>query len=250
MQQMKRLCWWWMHGGSLALVVSLLTIVAASVKAETSFTAPQAIIRIPGGTQGIGFDDIGYMPALGKVSIPAGQTGMLILIDPSSRAIADSYSVTTPAVGMHGHDSGTSSAVYGDGYIFASDHGMPGVAVLDAHNGKLIQNIRLAGEPDYVRYLQVRHELWVTEPRAQQIQVFSVNPDHNLVITLNSNIRIKGGPESLVFDSELNRAYTNLWKHKTVVIDIPTRTPVAEWNTNDSGPPLIRILLFSVITRL
>jgi len=218
------------------IVGLMLAGVCMPVLAANSPAAPQAVIRIPDGKQGIDFDDIDFLPALGKVSIPAGQTGMLILIDPASRAITNSYRVTPAAANVKSHEQGTSSAAYGDGYIYASDHAMPGVVVLDARDGKVIQSIRLGSGPDYVRYLESRHELWITEPRAQQIQVFSVKTGAKLVITLNSNIPITGGPESLVFDAESNRAYTNLWKSKTVVIDITTHKQVAEWNNSCDGP--------------
>lgn len=227
---------WLMVCNVTGFVALLLVSVSMPVLAGNAPGAPQAVIHIPDGKQGIDFDDIGYLPALGKVSIPAGQTGMLILIDPSSRAITSRYRVTAAAAKVKDHEQGTSSAAYGDGYIFASDHGMPGVVVLDAGDGKVLQRIRLASGPDYVRYLESRHELWVTEPRAEQIQVFTVKPGAEPVITLNTNIPIKGGPESLVFDSELNRAYTNLWKLKTVVIDISTHRQVAEWNDACEGP--------------
>ncbi|MHB8404636.1 MAG: PH domain-containing protein [Gammaproteobacteria bacterium] len=113
---------------------------------------PQAVIRIAGGEHGIGFDDIGYFPSLGTISIPAGQTGNLVLLDPASGKIAATYRITTPAISMYGREQGTSSATYGDGYIFASDHGQPGVVVLDARDGKRIAHVKLASGPDYVRY--------------------------------------------------------------------------------------------------
>ncbi len=216
-------------------LAGLTLMVAAPVMAVPLLT-PQAVVRIAGGEHGIGFDDIGYFPSLGKVSIPAGQTGNLVLLDPASGKVAASYRVTAPAISMHGHEQGTSSATYGDGYIFASDHGQPGVVVLDARDGKRIAHVKLASGPDYVRYLQSSHELWVTEPRAQQIQVFSIKPGNKPLVSANSIIPIAGGPESLVFDRDLNRAYTNLWKDKTVVIDTTTHKPVGEWNDTCKGP--------------
>ncbi|MGA9856116.1 MAG: hypothetical protein WBR29_12655 [Gammaproteobacteria bacterium] len=214
-----------------------MTLTIAAPAMAPPLLSPQAVIHIPGGEHGIGFDDIGYFPSLGKVSIPAGQTGRLVLIDPASGTIVNSYQVTAPAAAAHGHhEEGTSSAAYGDGYIFASDHAAPGVVVLDARDGQVLSRIKLASGPDYVRYLEARHELWVTEPHAQQIQVFNVQLSPKLAITLNSNIPINGGPESLVFDADMNRAYTNLWKQKTVVIDTNTFKQVGEWNDACKGP--------------
>lgn len=221
--------------GIAALLIALPAYAGTPMMAAASLKAPHAVIRIPGGKHGIGFDDIGYLSELGKISIPAGNTGRLVLINPMDGKITASYRVTAPAHGT-GHETGTSSAVYGDGYIFASDHGMPGVVVLNAHDGKVVQHVKLASGPDYVRYLESRHELWVTEPRARQIQVFTVKTSPKVVITPNSTIPINGGPESLVFDPKLDRAYTNLWKHKTMVIDTGTHKLLTSWNDSCKGP--------------
>ena len=215
----------------LVLVASAVCATSATAKLE----APHAVIQIPGGKHGIGFDDIGYLPALGRISIPSGNTGKLVLIDPADGKITASYRVTAPATGS-GHEAGTTSAVYGDGYIFASDHTTPAVAVLDARNGKFVQHVSLASGPDYVRYLESKHELWVTEPRAQQIQVFEVKFSPKLAITLYSDIPVRGGPESLVFDVQRNRAYTNQWKQNTAVIDITRQRQMATWYDGCKGP--------------
>ncbi|MGA9853485.1 MAG: hypothetical protein WBR15_11220 [Gammaproteobacteria bacterium] len=218
------------------ILIPGLMLSVAPVMAASTLLAPQAVIHIPGGEHGIGFDDIGYFPQLDKVSIPAGQTGNLVLIDPATGAIAATYPVTKPAAGMRGHEQGTSSAAYGDGYIFASDHGQTEVAVLDARNGTVLTRVKLAGGPDYVRYLASRHELWVTEPRAQQIQVFSVAPGAMPVVTPKTSIHVAGGPEALVFDTALDRGFTNLWKAKTAVIDLKTYKIATEWADSCQGP--------------
>ncbi|MGB9429198.1 MAG: hypothetical protein WCC11_04880 [Gammaproteobacteria bacterium] len=227
----------WAAAGSAALIALGALSVSAPAVAGPKLLTPQAVIRIPGGEHGIGFDDIGYFPQLDRVSIPAGQTGKLVLINPTGGAITDTYQVTgAAAAAAHGHEEGTSSAAYGDGYIFASDHGQPGVVVLDARDGKVVTRVKLASGPDYVRYLESRHELWVTEPGAKQIQVFNINPAPKLVITLSGVIPVAGGPEALVFDPALNRGYTNLWKEKTAVIDLKAQKLVGEWTDSCQGP--------------
>ncbi|MGH8414292.1 MAG: hypothetical protein ACRESX_06155 [Gammaproteobacteria bacterium] len=218
------------------ILIPGLMICITPVMAAPNLPAPQAVIHIPGGDHGIGFDDIGYFPQLGKISIPAGQTGNLVLIDPETGAITNTFEVTGPEMAVHGRDAGTSSAAYGDGYIFASDHGQTEVVVLDARNGKVLTRVKLASGPDYVHYLESRHELWVTEPRAQQIQVFSVAPGPTPAVTPRTSIHVAGGPEALVFDTALDRGYTNLWKAKTAVIDLKTYKIVSEWTDSCEGP--------------
>ncbi|MGH8401946.1 MAG: hypothetical protein ACRESO_00870 [Gammaproteobacteria bacterium] len=218
------------------ILIMGLMMGIAPVMAAPKLLAPQAVIHIPGGEHGIGFDDIGYFPQLGKISIPAGQTGKLVLIDPATGAITNTFEVTGPETAVHGRDAGTSSTAYGDGYIFASDHGQTEVVLLDARNGKVLTRVKLASGPDYVRYLESRHELWVTEPRAQQIQVFSVVPGPKPTATLKASIHVAGGPEALLFDTTLDQGYTNLWKDKTAVIDLKTYKIVGEWTDSCEGP--------------
>src|SRR5262249_43808101 len=52
-------------------------------------TPPEGVptIPLPDGTAGIGFDDLRFSPALGKVLAPAGRSGYLDLIDPVSRSV-------------------------------------------------------------------------------------------------------------------------------------------------------------------
>ena len=44
-------------------------------------------VAIPGGEGGIGFDDLVFSPELHKVLVPAGHTGKLYLIDPTTFAM-------------------------------------------------------------------------------------------------------------------------------------------------------------------
>jgi hypothetical protein len=56
----------------------------------------------PGGSQGIGYDDLGFAPTLRKVMVPGGSTGKLALIDPDTQNIeiigGFSELLATPAV--------------------------------------------------------------------------------------------------------------------------------------------------------
>ncbi|HVC01850.1 MAG TPA: hypothetical protein VND80_06580 [Steroidobacteraceae bacterium] len=233
--------WATRHAGALAALSVLALAIGgtqtaqAAPAAPATLAAPRARLRIPGGGPGIGFDDIGYFSVLDRVSIPAGRTGMLDLIDPRNGAIAARYRIA-PAAANQAHRAGTTSAAYGDGYIFASDHEHSAVVVLNAHDGKAVSRVPLASEPDYVRYLGARRELWVTEPRGQQIQVFRIRSGAQPRFTLIRTVAVPGGPESLVFDSALGRAYTNLWKDKTAVLDLAHPGVIGTWRNGCAGP--------------
>ncbi len=218
-----------------ARVLVLAAVLGAGGAARSAPIAPVTRLSIPGGTPAIGFDDIGYFPALDRVSIPAGQTGMLDLIDPRSGVIEARYRVAD-AQSARGHREGTTSAAYGDGYLFASDHGRDAVAVLDARSGKVITRVALASGPDYVRFLGSRDQLWVTEPRGQRIQVFQMHPGATPTFKLIATVAVPGGPESLVFDTARGRAYANLWKARTVVLNLAHPAVIDSWDDGCAGP--------------
>src|SRR5689334_20531447 len=93
---------------------TILLVVALMVSGCSFSLNPYSLhatsIALPGGSGGIGFDDLSYDASLGKVIVPAGATGNLDLIDPANlqvRPIAGfSMQASNPA---GGHGDGTTS---------------------------------------------------------------------------------------------------------------------------------------------
>lgn len=197
--------------------------------AASTARAPRTVIAIPGGEHGVGFDDIGYSEALHRVIVPAGATGNLVLIDPTTRALTIIRGVSAPPAGTQRHRDGTTSATYGEGYLFASDHDTAQIVSIDPHTRAIVGRTRLAIDSDYVRYVARTHEVWVTEPDKQQIQVFKLAVKSKPVLTPETTIHISGGPESLEIDNRRDRAYSNLWKGKTVEMSLTRHKVLAEW---------------------
>ena len=216
-----------------AMLLSSLMPLAAF--AATAPLAPQAVIKIPGGEHGIGFDDIGYAAPLNRITIPAGATGNLVLIDPETGALTTIPGVTATHAAGQGHDEGTSSAMYAEGYLFASDHDPMEVVAINPHTHAIVGRTPLESGPDYVRYVARTHEIWVTEPDKEQIQVFKLSVTDKPVFTPETVIHIAGGPESLEIDNQRNRAYSNLWKDKTVEMELTTHKVLAEWPNTCKG---------------
>jgi hypothetical protein len=96
-----------------------------------------------------------------------------------------------------------------------------------------VKRAKLAGSPDYVRWIPTTHEAWVTEPDAEQIEVFAISSDGAAKPT--ATIRVDGGPESLVLSERRGLAYSHLWKGKTVAIDVTKRKIVATWPNGCKG---------------
>jgi DNA-binding beta-propeller fold protein YncE len=188
-----------------------------------------AAIALPGGEHGIGFDDMRFATSIGKVVVPAGGTGNLVLIDPRTRALTTIGGFGT-AEATGGHESGTTSADEGDDRLFAIDRTKLRLAVIDPTSNAITSSAPLASSPDYVRWVDATRELWVTEPDEDRIEVFDLagaTPTHAAFIP------VRGGPESLVIAGP--RAYTHLWKGATVVLDVASRKQLAHWPNGCEG---------------
>ena len=222
---------------SLGLIAIALLVSAAlsrAALADAAATKPVAI-ALPGGEHGLGLDDMGYVPALRRIVVPAGQTGALVLINPADNTLTSISGISPPAAKPRGRDEGTSSAVYGARLLFASDHTHQAVVIVDPFHKRVLARTPLASGSDYLRFLAGVNELWVTEPEASRIQVFRFTARPKPALTPATTIAVPGGPESLVFDPERHRAYANLWKDKTVAIDTATHHVVAEWPNGCKG---------------
>ncbi len=195
-------------------------------------------VAVPGGEGGVGFDDLAFAPALGKVLVPAGRTGNLDLVDPASGevvAIPGFGSAPAGVQGAHGHGEGTTSADFGRGLLFAVDHSSQKLDVVDPARHEIVASAPLAAGPDYVRWVEREGEVWVTEPGAEQIEIFRLPAGAAPTPVHQGAVSVPGGPESLVIDTARGRAYTNLWTGTTVAIDLGKREPAARWPNGCEG---------------
>lgn len=211
---------------STFILLLLAGLISNPLLADVKPTA----VSLRGGQQGIGFDDLAFAFSLGKVLVPGGQTGKIYIIDPATSQVTsiDGLSVRNSYAG--GHGEGTTSADAGQGLIFAIDRTKRTVNIIDPSVGKIVDLAALSADPDYVRFVEKTNELWVTEPDAERIEIFSIKPLKSV-----ASISIPGGPESLVIDRARPRAYTHLWSGTTLAIDIKTRTAVAQWPNGCQG---------------
>jgi hypothetical protein len=226
----------------IAGAASSANVPAASV-APAASTAPASPagdvsfipVPLPGARGGIGFDDLTFAPRLHRVLAPAGRTGKLDLIDPATREVGAVDGFATAEEHARGHEQGTTSADEGGEWIFAIDRTTKRLHVVDPKERKIVATTPLAGSPDYVRWVEPTHEVWVTEPDSDRIEVFSVpatgapKPEHVAFI------KVDGGPESLVIDKKRQRAFTHLWKSTSVAVDLHTRSIVGKWQNGCAG---------------
>ena len=205
--------------------------IALMTTATVALASPQIAkptrLALPGGDAGIGFDDLTFSPALHRVIAPAGRTGKLDLIDPTTLKIESipGFSTDSDKFGG-GHGEGTTSADSGGGFVFASDRTRSEVAVVDIKAMKIVAHHKLAGSPDYVRWVAPLSEVWVTEPGKKQIQFFALDKG---ALVPKGSLDVAGGPESLVVDATRGRAYTHTWDEDSVAIDLRSHKEVARW---------------------
>jgi DNA-binding beta-propeller fold protein YncE len=186
-------------------------------------------VPLPDGEKGIGFDDLRFSPSLHRVLVPAGRTGDLDLIDPETSAVtrisgfgrADSYS--------GGHGDGPTAVDEGEGFLFVSDRTTQQVVVVDPKSNTILGRASLAAAPDYVRYVALTREVWVTEPAAAEIEIFAVSEVRPPTLTSSGRVAVANGPEQLVIDDRRGRAFTHRWQRSTVAIDVKARRVVGEW---------------------
>ncbi len=207
-----------------------------ALAACSSGTAPAAapVVELPGGSPGIGFDDLRYSERLGLVLVPAGRAGALDLVDPKSRRVTAISGFTAMSSYAGGHDDGVTSVDDTGRWLLATDRTSGRLQVIDPARRAIVTGAALGGHPDYVRWVAPTSEAWVTEPDREMIEIFTLAADGTPSPV--ATIAVKGGPESLVVDPVRKRAYTHLWDGATVAIDLRTRALVATWpNQCDSS---------------
>jgi len=206
---------------------------AASTAASLGLRAVADPLALPASADGIGFDDLQWAPGIARVLVPAGRSGKLDLVDPATKKVTaiDGFSSEQSYAG--GHAAGTTSADEGRGVIYAIDRTRVSLAVVDPVKAAIVASARLASSPGYVRYVAPTNEVWVSEPDAKRIEVFSLGkggaPVHAAFVA------VEGGPESLLVDATRGRAYSNLWSGFTVAIDLRARRVAATWKNGCQG---------------
>src|SRR5205823_5260583 len=105
-------------------------------------------VDLPGGSTGIGFDDLRFSPTLNRVLAPAGRTGNLDLVDPESGAVRaiGGFSASTAFGG--GHEQGTTSADVGLGWVFAIDRSAGKLFAVDVEAQRITTSVALGASPD------------------------------------------------------------------------------------------------------
>ena len=203
----------------LAALVGIGICLFAVVDALAAAPGKTTAIALPGGKNGIDFDDFAFSSTLGKLLVPAGRTGKLDLVDPATGKVVSISGFSTK-------DEGITSVAEGAGLLFVTDRTTLRLSIIDPATKSIVGHTQLGASPDYVRWLEPAREIWVTEPDSERFEVFGLESGSPPSTKAVTTISVPGGPESLIFDPKRERAYTHLASGKTVAIDLHTRAIV------------------------
>jgi DNA-binding beta-propeller fold protein YncE len=211
-----------------SLLLTLLAL-ALAVSARAEDAKP---VSVPLGAPTLRLDDYYFDTTLKKIVVPAGRTGKLVLIDPETRSSESIEIFPVAKTDVSTAGAGITSADGGEGLIFASNRNDQNFYVVDPALKKVIAKGALESSPDYIRYSSPTREIWVTEPKKSQIEIFSLSASTaQRPIEPHSQTFIrstKGEYEALQVDITRKRAYSNQ-AGETVSIDLQTRKILATW---------------------
>lgn len=195
----------------------------------TLLAGPTAVV-VPGGEGGIGFDDLIYSPALERFLVPGGRTGSVFLLDPTTRQLRAVGNLSKLSTWKGGHGQGATSADARADTLFVADRTTRRLFAVPIREGGTAVDAPLASGPDYVRWVEPRSEVWVTEPDASRIEIFRFEGGSKPALVHTAEIPVRDGPESLVIDAGHGRAYTNTWHDQTLAIGLEDRAVLGQWS--------------------
>lgn len=204
-------------------------LLAVGLQAGSNPSTSGEFLDLPGGSAGIGFDDLQFSESLEKVLVPGGRTGNLFFVDPKTRSVSSIGGFSPSNTFGGGHGEGITSVSQDEKHLYVTDRTALALVVVDPSSKRITARVKLAASPDYVRYVGSTHEVWVTEPDKDQIEVFRLSDQAGSAPSHAALIPIENGPESLVVDGIRGRAYTHLWSDTTLAIDLKTKAVVARW---------------------
>jgi DNA-binding beta-propeller fold protein YncE len=229
---------WWrpeMAARSLVIILVLAGMLAgcASLKLNP-YSLETRVVQLPFNMP-VSFDDFIYDSHLHRVIIPAGKTGQVALIDPTNFQVqlipgfSQKVDSADPVVG-------TSAVAVAGGFLFGLDQATHTIKTIDLGTDNVVGSIPLQAAPEYIRYISATGELWVTEKKINQIEVFSVSEDNPPTLQSTGKISVPNGPESLIIDDARGLAFTNRPNQSlTDVIQVMTHSVIAQWGNGCSS---------------
>jgi DNA-binding beta-propeller fold protein YncE len=216
---------------------------AGAAHAPAPVPAKVTTLALPGGgSDGVAMDYLLYNPRTNTVWVPAGNTGVVDVIDVATSQVSRIEGFATKEFERRGVKRlvGPSAAALGDtGTVYIGNRGDSSVCAVDETRLTKGACATLDNGPDGIAYVARTHEVWVTTPRDKSIRVLD-----GATLAQKARIELEGGPEGFAADNARGRFYTNLEdKDATLAIDLATHQTVATWKPacGEDGPRGLRL---------
>jgi DNA-binding beta-propeller fold protein YncE len=225
----------------------LLLICAAVIAASRANAADKTSYKVqmqplPGATAaGVTMDYIAFDPATRFLWAPAGNTGLVVVIDSTSGSVKQIGGFPTAEMGSGERKRvvGPSSVTIGDGVVYVGNRADSTVCSFDARSLAKGACHKIDSMPDGLAYVASRKEVWVTTPRDKSIRILDAKS-----LDEKAKLTFEGNPEGFAVDAKRGRFYTNLEdKDLTLAIELATRKTVATWKPacGEDGPHGLRL---------
>src|SRR6266568_8837791 len=181
-------------------------------------------LSLPGATGVVTLDYFAYDRSIGKLWVPASNTGSVDVIDEATDAVSQVTGFKTGEVELRGRKItlGPTAVSVGDGVVYIGNRGDASLGVIDAQTLKRGECLEVAppsagpaAAPDAVVYVAATKELWITTGAPpigvasadKAIQVFDVSEPRHLKLKLK--IPLDGSAEGYAVDNQRGLFYTN-----------------------------------------
>jgi DNA-binding beta-propeller fold protein YncE len=186
-------------------------------------------------------DYIAFDPGTRFLWAPAGNTGLVVVIDTTNGSVKQIAGFPTAEMGSGERKRvvGPSSVTIGNGVVYVGNRGDSKVCAFDTRSLAKGACHKIDSMPDGLAYVAGRNEVWVTTPRDKSIRVLD-----GKTLGEKAKLAYEGNPEGFAVDARNGRFYTNLEdKDLTLAIDLATRKTVATWKPScgEDGPHGLRV---------
>ena len=224
------------------LLLGVALVLAGRVRAADKASYKVDVQPLPGATAaGVLMDYIAFDPATRFVWAPAGNLGVVVVVDSTDGSKKQISGFPTAEVGSGDRKRvvGPSSVTIGEGVAYVGNRGDSSVCAFDAKSLAHVACHKLDSMPDGLAYVASQKEVWVTTPREKSIRVLD-----GKTLDEKAKFTLDGSPEGFAVDAKLHRFYTNLEdKDLTLAIDVASRKTVATWKPScgEEGPRGLRV---------
>lgn len=224
----------------LLLFAALIRASRASGADKTTYAVHMQ--PLPGATAaGVTMDYIAFDPATLFLWAPAGNTGLVVIVDTVNGSLRQISGFPTAEMGSGERKRivGPSSVTIGHTSAYVGNRADSTVCAFDTKSLAKGACHTIDSMPDGLAYVASLEEVWVTTPRDKSIRVLDA-----MTLEEKAKLTFNGNPEGFAVDSKRGRSYTNLEdKDLTLAIDLATRKTVATWKPacGEDGPHGLRI---------